>query len=118
MRDWHLPPRIGYALFSVLHVAPDLLAELRQIRLARAMVRGAPPRRVPGPVEAASLMVPLLAYAIRRATRAAIAMEARGLEPGRRRTILDAQRFGRGDAAFVAVAFALLAAVLLSLPAG
>jgi energy-coupling factor transport system permease protein len=113
MRDWRLPPRVGYALFSVLHIAPDLLAELRQIRLARAMVRGASPRRVPGPVEAASLAVPLLAYAIRRATRAAIAMEARGLEAGLRRTILDAQRFGSGDLAFSVVAFALLAAALV-----
>jgi energy-coupling factor transport system permease protein len=113
MRDWRLPPRVGYALFSVLHIAPDLIAELRQIRLARAMVRGAPPRRVPGPVEAASLAVPLLAYAIRRATRASIAMEARGLGPGIRRTILDAQRLGRGDLAFTVVALALLAAALV-----
>ena len=58
--------------------------------------------------------MPLLAYAIRRASRAAIAMEARGLETGLRRTILDAQRFGRGDLAFSVVAFALLAAALVA----
>jgi energy-coupling factor transport system permease protein len=113
MRDWRLPPRVGYALFSVLHVVPDLVSELHQIRLARAMKQGAPLRRMPGPVEAGSLFVPLLAYAIRRATRAAIAMEARGLEAGAERTILGAPRFARHDLIFLAIGLGALSAALL-----
>lgn len=85
------------------------VAEAQQIRLARAMKQGRPPRRFPGPVESFSLVIPLLAFAIRRAGRAAIAMEARGLAPGAPRTITTAPRFHRRDVAFVAVALAMLA---------
>lgn len=112
MRDWRLPPRIGYALFSALQLVPDLLSEMHQARLARAMKRGAPPSRIPGPVETASLFVPMLAYAIRRAGRSAIAMEARGLAPGVRRTILEAPRLHRRDLIATAAALAILAFAL------
>jgi energy-coupling factor transport system permease protein len=112
MRDWHLPPRVGYALFSVLHVVPDLVSELHQIRLSRAMKSGAAIRSMPGPAEALSLFVPLLAYAIRRATRASIAMEARGLEAGVKRTILGAPRLGRHDLIFLGIGVLTLSAAL------
>lgn len=112
MNDLKLSPRVGYALFAAMLLVPDLAAEARQIRLARAMRAGRPPRRVPGPLETASLVVPLLAVAIRRASRAAVAMETRGLAPGAPRTILGAPVFGPGDALFVLGAAALLAAVL------
>jgi energy-coupling factor transport system permease protein len=112
MRSWRLPPSIGYALFSALHLVPDLAGEARQMRLARAMRRGRPPRRIPGPGEAASLVVPLLAYAIRRASRSAIAMEARGLGAGPTRTVTGTPPAGRRDAVFVAAAMALMGASL------
>ncbi len=107
MASWRLPPSLGFALFSAVNLVPDLAGEAQRIRLARAMRRGRPPRRIPGPVEAASLLIPLLAYAIRRATRAAISMELRGLG-ARSRTIANAPLFSRMDAAFVAAAFVLL----------
>lgn len=113
MAEWRLSPRIGYALFSALHLVPDLAAEAEQMRLARAMHRGRPPRRIPGPAETASLVVPLLAYAIRRAGRAAIAMEARGLGDKPRRTIAGAPRRSARDAVFCLAATALLAAFAL-----
>lgn len=103
-----VPPRIGYALFSVLQLLPDLLAEAREIRLARAMKRGRAPRRFPGPLETASLVIPLLAHAIRRAGRTAIAMEARGLGLSRHRTIIHVPPFRGRDLAFAAGALALL----------
>jgi energy-coupling factor transport system permease protein len=109
MANWRLPPRIGYALFSALYLVPDLAAEAQQIRLARAMKKGRAPRRIPGPVETASLVVPLLAFAIRRANRAAIAMEARGLGAGSERTIVGAPATRAADAIFVAAALASLA---------
>lgn len=101
MVHWRLPPSVGFALFQALNLVPDLGREMQQIRLARAMRRGRPPRRVPGPAELLSLIVPLLAYAIRRAGRSALAMEARGLAPGARRTVTNAPSLTRRDGAFV-----------------
>jgi energy-coupling factor transport system permease protein len=103
-----LSPRIGYALFSVLQLVPDLAAEARQIRLAHAMKRGRPPRRIIGPVEAARLLIPLLAFAIRRAGRAAIALEARGLGRTGPRTLISVPAFRRRDLAFMVAAGGLL----------
>jgi energy-coupling factor transport system permease protein len=65
-------------------------------------------RAVPAPQEAFGLLIPLLAYAIRRAVRTAIAMEARGLSPGPR-TIMNVPRFTRRDGAFALVAIGMIA---------
>jgi len=112
MADWKLSPRIGYSLFSALQLVPDLASELRQIRIARAMKRGKPPSAFIYPPELVTLFIPLLAYAIRRAGRAAIAMEARGLGTGQARTILSAPRLSRRDAVFAGIALGLLAIAL------
>jgi len=103
-----LPPRLGYALFAAMQLVPDLAAEAEQMRLARAMKSGRPRRAVPGPREAVSLVIPLLAYAIRRAGRTAIAMEARGLSPGPR-TIANVPRFTWRDGAIVVIAIGVTA---------
>ena len=78
------------------------------MRFARAMKSGRPLRRVPGPRELAGLVIPLLAFAIRRAGRTAIALEARGLSPDGPRTIMDAPRFTGADAVFVTAALGIL----------
>ena len=109
MVSWRLSPRIGYSLFAGMQLVPDLAAEAQQMRLARAMKSGRRIRRIPGPVEVAGLVIPLLAYAIRRAGRTAIAMEARGLGPDGPRTILNAPGFHRRDGIFVLAALAMLA---------
>ncbi|WP_306117991.1 MULTISPECIES: energy-coupling factor transporter transmembrane component T [unclassified Roseitalea] len=115
MVHWRLPPQIGFALFQALQLVPDLGREMQQIRLARAMRRGRPPRRVPGPTELVSLIVPLLAYAIRRAGRSALAMEARGLAPGAPRTVTGAPALTRKDAVFsVCAAAVLLVAIVVA----
>jgi energy-coupling factor transport system permease protein len=103
MAQCRLPPRVGYALFAAMLLVPDLVAEAQQIRLARAMRSNRPPRRVP-----------LLASAIRRAGRAAISMETRGLAPGAPRTILGAPHLHRRDAVFAVSAMLLLAALVLA----
>ena len=72
------------------------------------MKRGKPPSLVSSSRELLTLFIPLLAYAIRRAGRAAIAMEARGLGSGGKRTILNAPRLGRRDAGFAVTALTLL----------
>ncbi|WP_114944964.1 energy-coupling factor transporter transmembrane component T family protein [Microvirga calopogonii] len=108
MRYAGLPPRIGYSLFAAMQLVPDLAGEAQQMRLARAMKSGRRLRRIPGPFELMSLVIPLLAFAIRRAGRTAIAMEARGLGPDTPRTIMNAPTFRRRDGFFIAVAVAIL----------
>jgi len=108
MHHGKLPPRVGYSLFAGMQLVPDLAAEAQQMRFARAMKSGRRVRRIPGPVEAAGLVIPLLAYAIRRAGRTAIALEARGLGPDGPRTILNAPGFHRRDGIFIAASLSVL----------
>ena len=103
-----LPPRLGYSLFAAMQLVPDLAAEVQQMRLARAMKSGRQVRRIPGPAELLNLVVPLLAFAIRRAGRTAIAMEARGFSPETPRTVINVPRFGRGDIVFLFLALSTL----------
>ena len=92
-----LPAPVGCALLQAMHLIPDLGREMQMLRMARAMRRGGQPRRMPRPGELVELAVPLLAFAIRRASRAAIAMEARGLHPGRARSQLPQPGLNRAD---------------------
>ncbi len=79
MTHLRLPAPVGFALMQAMHLVPDLGRELQTMRMARAMQQGRAMRRIARPAEVMVLTIPLLAFAIRRATRAAIAMEARGL---------------------------------------
>lgn len=99
-----LPPRIGYSLFAAMLLVPDLASEAQQMRIARAMKTGRRIKRVPGPAEIMSLVIPLLAFAIRRAGRTAVALEARGLSPNGPRIVMNAPRFKRSDTLFVIAA--------------
>lgn len=103
-----LPPRIGYSLFAALQLVPDLASEAQQMRFARAMKSGRRLRRVPGPGEIIGLVIPLLAFAVRRAGRTAIALEARGLSPDGPRTVMNAPRFTGADAMFVVAGLGVL----------
>ena len=103
-----LPPRIGYSLFAAMLIVPDLASEAQQMRIARTMKMGRRIRRVPGPAEIMGLVIPLLAYSIRRAGRTAIALEARGLSPVGPRTVLNAPSFKRSDAVFMIVAIVVI----------
>ena len=118
MVHWRLPPSVGFALFQALNLVPDLGRQMQEIRLARAMRRGRPPRRLPGPIELGSLIVPLLAYAIRRAGRSALAMEARGLAPGAERTVTNAPATNRRDAVFVFIGSGALISAIFVFGAG
>ena len=106
-----LPVRFGYALFAVLNLAPSLAAEIRMARIARAMRRGRPPRRVLWPGEAAALAIPLLAGAIRQAGRTAMAMEARGLGRTAQPTLLNVPVPARTDLLLATAGLIALAAV-------
>lgn len=103
-----LPPRIGYSLFAAMLLVPDLALEGQQMRIARAMKTGRRMRRVPGPAEIMSLVIPLLAFAIRRAGRTAVALEARGLSPDGPRTVMNAPGFRRSDIIFIVAALGMI----------
>jgi energy-coupling factor transport system permease protein len=62
----------------------------------------------------ASTAFALLVGAIRRGTRLALAMDARGFDAGTPRTIARRQRFTRADTALVAGAAALVIGVLVT----
>lgn len=112
MQHLRLPAPVGVALMQAMHMVPDLRAEMLQLRMARALRLGRPLRRFPAPGEALALAIPLLAYAIRRATRAAISFEARGLQPGRFRTHLPQTGISRADWALLLVGVGVLAGLL------
>ena len=112
MQQARLPATLGFSLFAGVQQLPYLHHDLRQMRLARAMRSGRPPRRVPGPREMAGLTIGLLADALRRAERVAIGMEVRGLRPGLVRTSLHRSRLSWRDAVFAAAALLVLAAVV------
>lgn len=104
-----LPASFAYALMSVLNMARDIAGEIMQMRLARAMRQGKHPARVPGPIETASLIVPALAYALRRAERMALAMEARGFSGTSPRTVIHPPRIAPSDVIVLLAGLGLLA---------
>ena len=113
MQRLRLPTPAGFALLQAMHMVPDLQREAFSLRMARAMRLGRPMRRVPGPAEVTGLAIPLLAFAIRRASRAAISMEARGLQPGRTRTFLPQPGIGRRDGLCLVGGLCVLALTLV-----
>jgi energy-coupling factor transport system permease protein len=107
-----LPAYLGFSVFSALQFLPYLRDEARQMRLARVMREGDSRSWSSRLRSAVGLPIPLLAATIRKASRAAVSMEARGLRRPMTRTSLHRSSFGRADIAFAAAA-ALLAVLLL-----
>lgn len=108
MQRTRLPAHIGFSIFCALQFLPALRDEARQIRMARRMRRQ---RRVRGwtPLqETAGLAIPLLASTMRKASRAAISMEARGLQRTMVRTSLRASTFVPADGVFLLCSGALV----------
>lgn len=112
MQHLRLPAPMGFALLQAMHMVPDLREELLQLRMARAMRMDRPLRRICPPGEAVALSIPLLAHAIRRASRAALSFEARGLKPGGARSFLPQPAPRQSDWALLAAGLGLLAALL------
>jgi energy-coupling factor transport system permease protein len=117
---WRVPPRFAYGALAALRLAPLLVTEFEAARLARR-TRGV--ESGGRPVAALRLLAgtafSLLVGAVRRASRLATAMDARGFDSGVPRTNARGSTLHRRDAAFVlgtAVVCAL--AVTLSVLAG
>ncbi|MGY1708973.1 energy-coupling factor transporter transmembrane component T family protein [Geodermatophilus sp. SYSU D00758] len=109
---WRVSTRFAYGALAALRLAPLLVAEFEAARLARR-TRGVEAR---GPVARARLLggvgFTLLVGAVRRGSRLATAMDARGFDSGVPRTNARGSTLHRRDAVFVAATVAVCAAAL------
>jgi energy-coupling factor transport system permease protein len=115
-----MPPRLAVGALASLRLVPILGAEWRTIGLARR-ARGVEAGR--NPLVAARLALGatliLLVSTIRRASRLALAMDARGFDSGIPRTLARPPRMRRADWLLLAAAAALgVAAVAVSVAVG
>lgn len=98
VQELHVPARFALGALAAVRMLPVLADEWRLIGLARR-ARGIQAGR--SPVAAVRLagerLFSLLVAAIRRGTRLALAMDARGFGESRCRTVARPQRMERGD---------------------
>jgi energy-coupling factor transport system permease protein len=116
---WRVPTRFAYGALAALRLVPLLVGEFESVRLARR-ARGVEGRT---PVARARLLggivFALLVGALRRGSRLATAMDARGFDSGIPRSNARGSTLHRRDALFVAATVAVCAAaVTLSVLAG
>jgi energy-coupling factor transport system permease protein len=116
---WRVPTRFAYGALAALRLVPLLATEWETIRLARR-ARGVEGRTPLGHARLlGGIAFALLVGAIRRGTRLATAMDARGFDSGVPRTNARGSVLGARDAVFVAGAVAVCAtAVALSVLLG
>jgi energy-coupling factor transport system permease protein len=117
---WRVSPRFAYGSVAALRLVPLLATEWETIRLARR-ARGVEPGR--NPVAWLRLLAgtafALLVGAVRRGSRLATAMDARGFDSGLPRSNARGSVLRGRDALFVAAAVAVCAAAVgLSMWAG
>lgn len=100
---WRLPTRVAFGSLAALRLVPLLIEELQTIRLARR-ARGVGAGR--NPVRALALfgsaIFTLLVGAVRRGSRLATAMDARGFDSGIARTNARGSVLRPSDYGFVA----------------
>jgi energy-coupling factor transport system permease protein len=117
---WHVSTRFAYGALAALRLAPLLVTEFEAIRLARR-TRGVEAGR--NPVAAVRLLAgaafTLLVGAVRRGSRLATAMDARGFDSGVARSNARGSVLHRRDGAFIAATVLVCAAaVALSVATG
>jgi energy-coupling factor transport system permease protein len=112
IRNLKIPYRFGYSLLISYRFLPSLRAEYETIRAAHR-VRGV--GRSPGLRgrldQFRRTAIPLLAAAIRKSERTALAMDAKAFGAGPDRTYYREVSLGPGDAVFVLTAIGYTAAV-------
>ena len=117
---WRVPTRFAYGALAALRLAPLLVAELEAARLARR-TRGVESggRPLAALRLAAGIGFTLLVGAVRRGSRLATAMDARGFDSGVPRSNARGSALHGRDAAFVVgTAAVCAAAVTLSVLSG
>ena len=109
----HLSPRLAYGILAAYNLLPQLSRELRQIRAAHRMRGLGSGAGLRGLFERwYRYSIPLLASAIRKADRAAIAMESRAFTGDRQRTYYRSVTVRRCDWVCGCLALLVLALVL------
>ena len=112
IRNARVPYRIGYAMLAAYRFFPIIGDEYQRIRLAQR-VRGVRPRSIGARVSAGLRgIVPLLGEATRRATRIAVAMDARGFASADERTYWRETPLTRADWLFAGACLAAAAVIL------
>lgn len=113
VRNARLPFQIGYALLAAYRFLPFLGEEVERVRLAQR-VRGelSPVGPFAGARAASRSLVPLLSEAVRRASRTAIAMDARGFGAAPYRTYHRDVPVRFADLVFAVACLATGAAIL------
>jgi len=113
VQNARVPPRFAYASLAALRLLPLMATEWRTIRMARR-ARGVDAGR--NPLAHVRLfggtVFTLLVGAVRRGTRLAFAMDARGFDATGPRTVARPQVVRRSDFVLVAGAFVLMAAAV------
>jgi energy-coupling factor transport system permease protein len=99
---WRVPTRFAYGGLAALRLVPLLVAEFESLRLARR-TRGVEAGRNPAAHARlfAGIAFSLLVGAVRRGSRLATAMDARGFDSGVPRSNARGSRLHPRDAAFV-----------------
>ena len=112
IRNARLSYRIGYAMLAAYRFFPLIGEEYGRIRLAQR-VRGVRPASLRGRVAAAVRgVIPLFADATRRATRIAVAMDARGFAAARERTYWRSTPVTGADWVFALTCLLVAAAII------
>src|SRR5438445_3148416 len=115
----HVSPRIAYSVFVAYRFVPLLEVEFETIRAAHQM-RGAAGGfgLVEKVREVIGYAIPLLASAVRKGERVALAMESRGFGalPANQRTYFRVTTLGRADVWFRGACLLVLAAVIAVRP--
>jgi energy-coupling factor transport system permease protein len=117
---WRVSPRFAYGALAALRLVPLLVTEFESARLARR-TRGVEAGRNPVAMVRlfAGTAFTLLVSALRRGSRLATAMDARGFDSGVPRTNARGSRLHVRDAVFLAGTVAVCAAaVTVSVMAG
>jgi energy-coupling factor transport system permease protein len=110
MQHLRLPPFVGFSILSAIQFIPSLADDLSLLRRAHSMRHTN--RRLRRFGIYIGLTIALLASAVRRASRAAVSMEARGLTRNMTRTNLRSSRLHWSDGAFAVLSMFVLAALL------
>jgi energy-coupling factor transport system permease protein len=97
----HVSPRIAYSVFAAYRFVPLLEVEFQGIRAAHQMRGGVGRGTLLDPFrEMFGYAIPLLASAVRKGERVALAMESRGFGAIPQRTYFRVTTLGRGDLIF------------------
>lgn len=112
IQNVRIPYRFAYALLISYRFLPRMRQEAETLRLAHRVRGRGRPRTLRDRLDGIRLLaVPLLASAIRKSERTALAMDARGFGASEERTYLRRMRVRAHDLAFVVLSAAYTGAV-------